>query len=119
MKNLFCFFLFILPGLLPAQTQAEQTGTASYYAKKFEGRRTSSGEKFSNKKLTAAHKTLPYGTRLKVTNLSNNKSVIVVVNDRLPKKSTRCIDLSQKAAKELDFIRAGKAKVKIEIIQPE
>ena len=117
MKKLFCLFLFTAPFLLQAQTPTEQTGTASYYAKKFEGRRTSSGEKFSNKKLTAAHKTLPYGTKLKVTNLSNNKSVIVIVNDRLPKKSTRCIDLSQKAAKELDFIRAGKTKVKIEIIK--
>ena len=119
MKNLLCFFLLVFPFLLSAQKGKEQTGTASYYAKKFEGKRTSSGEKFSNKKLTAAHKTFPYGTRLKVTTLSNNKSVIAVVNDRLQKKSTRCSDLSQKAAKELDFIRAGKTKVKIEIIKEE
>lgn len=94
-----------------------QTGKASYYAKKFEGRRTASGQKFSNKKLTAAHKTLPFGTQVRVTNLKNNKSVVVTVNDRLPKKSKRIIDLSQAAAKELDYIRAGTATVRVEVVK--
>jgi len=94
-----------------------QTGKASFYAKKFEGRRTASGQKFSNKKLTAAHKTLPFGTQVRVTNLKNNKSVVVTVNDRLPKKSKRIIDLSQAAAKELDYIRAGTATVRVEVVK--
>src|SRR6478609_1543229 len=77
------------------QQDSLQTGKASFYAKKFEGRKTASGEKFSNKKLTAAHKTLPFGTKVRVTNPRNNKAVIVTINDRLPKKSKRIIDLSQ------------------------
>lgn len=114
MKALIFLFLLFVPAFLPAQADPVQTGKASFYAKKFEGRRTASGEKFSNKKLTAAHKTLPFGTKVKVTNLKNNKSVIVTINDRLPKKSKRIIDLSQAGAKELDFIRAGTAKVTVE-----
>lgn len=94
-----------------------QTGKASFYAKKFEGRKTASGQKFSNKKLTAAHKTLPFGTKVRVTNVKNNKTVVVTINDRLPKKSSRIIDLSQAAAKELDFIRAGTAKVTVVIVK--
>lgn len=117
MKQLIFLFLLFLPKFYFAQLDSTQTGKASFYAKKFEGRKTASGEKFSNKKLTAAHKTLPFGTRVQVTNLKNNKTVIVTINDRLPKKSKRIIDLSQAAAKELDFIRAGTAKVKVEILK--
>ena len=117
MKKLILVLLALLPLLLSAQSGSPQTGIATYYARKFDGRRTSSGEKFSNKKLTAAHHSLPYGTKVKVTNLSNNKSVIVTINDRLPKKTPRSIDLSQAAAKELDFIKAGKAKVRIEVLE--
>ncbi len=94
-----------------------QTGIASYYAKKFDGRTTASGQKFSNKELTAAHKTLSFGTKVKVTNLKNEKSIVVEITDRLPVKSKRCIDLSYKAAKQLDFISAGTAKVTIEILK--
>lgn len=116
MKHLVILFLLLFPGLLPAQNDSVQTGKASFYAKKFEGRKTASGEIFHNKEFTAAHKTLPFGTKVKVTNLKNNKSVVVTINDRLPKKSKRSIDLSRAAAKELDFLKAGTAKVKIEII---
>jgi rare lipoprotein A len=116
MKLHFLLFLLVVPALLSAQRDSVQIGKASFYAKKFEGRKTASGEIFSNKKLTAAHKTLPLGTKVKVTNLKNNKTVLVIINDRLPKRSKRTIDLSRAAAKELDFIRAGTAKVKIEII---
>lgn len=118
MKKYLFFFLCAFPLLIFAQKHKTNagTGTASYYAKKFEGRKTASGQKFSNKKLTAAHKSLPFGTKVKVTNLKNNRSAVVIINDRLPKNSSRIIDLSQRAAKDLDFIRDGKAKVKLEII---
>lgn len=115
MKSLIIIFLLLFPVILPARGDSATTGKASYYAKKFEGRKTASGEIFYNKELTAAHKTLPFGTKVKVTNLKNNKSVIVTINDRLPKKSKRSIDLSQAAAKELDFLKSGTAMVKIEI----
>jgi rare lipoprotein A len=98
---------------IPALLVFKQTGTASYYAPKFHLRKTSSGEKYHKDSLTAAHKSLPFGTKLKVVNLSNQKSVIVRVNDRLPKKSKRVIDLSYAAAKQLDFIRKGLTKVEI------
>jgi rare lipoprotein A len=116
MRQLFLLLLIIFPALFFAQESNSSSGTASYYAKKFEGRKTASGQKYSNKKLTAAHKTLPFGTKVKVTNLKNKKKVVVTINDRLPKNSKRIIDLSQRAAKELDFIREGKTKVEIEII---
>lgn len=94
-----------------------EIGKASFYAKKFEGRKCSSGERFRNDSLTAAHKTLKFGTKVKVTNLKNDSSVIVRINDRLPKKSKRSIDLTRRAAKQLNFIKNGLASVKIEILQ--
>ncbi len=93
-----------------------QFGVASYYHNKFNGRKTSNGEIFQNTGLTAAHKTLPLGTWVRVTNLKNDSVVVVKVNDRLPKTSKRSIDLTVAAAKQLNFIRAGLTKVKIEVI---
>ena len=93
------------------------TGVASYYANKFDGRRTSSGEVFRQDSLTAAHKNLPFGTMLKVTNLSNDSVVYVKVNDRLPQSSKRMIGLSLTAAKQLNFIRAGLTKVSIQEVK--
>src|SRR5688500_5113941 len=84
-----------------------QTGKASFYADKFEGSPTASGEKYRHSKMTAAHKTLPFGTTVRVTNLGNNKVAEVMVNDRGPYVDGRIIDLSRSAAKELDFINAG------------
>src|SRR5690606_20336103 len=84
-----------------------QTGKASFYADKFEGSPTASGEKYRHNKLTAAHKPLPFGTRVRVTNLSNNKTVDVVINDRGPYVENRIIDLSKSAAEKLDFINQG------------
>ena len=91
-------------------------GTASFYHNKFNGRKTTSGERFSNDSLTAAHKTLPLGTFVMVTNLKNDSVVYVKINDRLPYKSKRSIDLSVKAAKQLNFIKAGLTKVRIEVL---
>ena len=88
-------------------------GIASYYAKKFHGRRTASGERYHPEKMTAAHQSLPLGTRVRVKNLANDREVTVVVNDRCRKKSIPFIDLSRAAAKKLGFFGAGKANVAI------
>ncbi len=93
-----------------------QTGKASFYADKFEGSPTASGEKYKHNKLTAAHKTLPFGTKVRVTNLANNQTVEVVINDRGPYVESRVIDLSRSAAQKLGFINQGLAEVKIEVI---
>ena len=96
--------------------QYRKSGTASYYNDKYHGRTTSSGETYDKNALTAAHNKLPLGTELLVTNLKNNRSVIVTVNDRLAKSNKRLIDLSKKAAKELGYLHAGLTNVKIEIL---
>jgi rare lipoprotein A len=90
-----------------------ETGMASYYADKYQGRPTASGERFDMNDLTAAHKTLPFGTRVRVTNLDNGKSVTVRINDRGPFVKGRVIDLSLAAAKRLDMVKAGVAPVKL------
>lgn len=92
------------------------TGTASYYAEQFHGKKTSSGEKFNMHDRTCAHRWLPFNTWLKVTNLANGKQVVVRVTDRGPWKHTRLIDLSKQAAKDIDMIRAGTARVAIEVV---
>ena len=98
----FCIILFLLKSISFSQTDSFKTelGIASYYAKKFDGRRCTSGQIFRNDSLTAAHKKLKFGTLVKVTNLKNDSSVIVRINDRLPKKSHRSIDLTLRAAKQ-------------------
>lgn len=90
-----------------------EEGFASYYGPGFDGRKTASGEVFDKNKLTAAHRTLPFGTVLVVTNLRNGKKVIVTINDRGPHKAGRIIDLSEAAAKEIDMIRDGVVPVEI------
>ena len=94
-----------------------EVGEASYYARVLEGNITASGEIYSSDSLTAAHKTLPLGTVIRVTNLENNREVTVKVNDRGPFVSHRILDLSRRAAKKLKMINAGVAKVRIEIKQ--
>lgn len=93
-----------------------QTGVASYYANKFNGRRTANGEVFSNAKMTAAHRTLPFGTLIEVTNLRNGRSVIVRINDRGPYAHARVVDLSSAAAKKIGMHHSGVARVKIAIL---
>lgn len=94
-----------------------KTGQASYYHNKFNGRKTASGEKFSNNKLTAAHRKLPFGTRVRVTNVANGKSVVVVINDRGPFKKSREIDLSRRAFMDItDNKNHGLLKVKLTIL---
>jgi rare lipoprotein A len=105
----------LLPLLMLSQKQIEY-GKASFYANKFEGRTTASGEKYWHSKLTAAHRTLPFNTRVKVTNLEKNLSVIVRINDRGPFVKDRIIDLSKSAAKKLEFIKDGVCDVKVEVL---
>lgn len=114
MKYLTIFFFSLLLFSFTKVEPFTQVGRASYYANKFEGRRTSSGEIFKQNQFTAAHKTLAFGTLVKVTNLKNDSTVVVKINDRLSKSSSSVIDLTTKAAKQLNFIRNGHAQVKIE-----
>ena len=93
-------------------------GIASYYADKYNGRKTASGEIYNMYGISAAHISYPMGTIVRVTNLSNNKSLIILINDRMPiPDNGRVIDLSYGAAKKLDMIQSGTAKVKIEVIK--
>ena len=109
--------LFVL-FCLNATAQTE-TGKASFYHNKFEGNGTSNGEVFRQDKYTCAHKTLPFGTWLKVTCIKNNNVIYVRVNDRLPKSSKRCIDLSLLGAEKLNFVRSGLTQVTLDIVKEE
>ena len=91
-------------------------GTASFYANKFDGRKTANGEIFSQQKFTAACNLLPLGTWIKVTNLRNGRSVIVKINDRLHPRMKRVVDLSRTAAQKLNYLRSGLTKVKVEVL---
>lgn len=94
--------------------QLPQEGQASFYAKRLHGRTTASGAPYDSTALTAAHRTLPFGTRVKVTNLRNNNSVIVTINDRGPYHRNRILDVSKAAARKLDFVQRGVTRVRIE-----
>ena len=95
----------------------ELQGIASYYAEDFHGRKTANGETYDMHAMTAAHRTLPFNSRIRVTNLDNNRSVEVRINDRGPFKDNRVIDLSFKAALEVGLISKGTAPVTIEVLQ--
>ena len=131
--NLVLFLIVILHNGAPAQrksTDRNKTakathsskkiiikyGVASFYAKKFDGRKTANDEIFSSTKYTAACNQLPFNTWIKVTNLRNNKSVIVRINDRLHPKNKRLVDLSRVAAKKLGYTGRGIANVKVEVL---
>ena len=103
----------------PVQTDPTKAeiGIASYYAHKFHGRKTASGEVYDEEALTAAHRRLPFGTRVHVTNLSNGKHIILTINDRGPFVDGRIIDVSYRAARDLDFLREGLVKVQVRILQ--
>ncbi len=119
MKKIFAFLLTVSVFCSCSAFSQTEFGTASFYGIEFNGRPTASGEIYSQNKLTAAHKTLPLGTIVKVTNAQNNKSVFVKVNDRGPYVKGRVIDLSTKAAELLGYRNKGTAYVKIEIVKPD
>jgi len=104
-----------------AQTEETQgaEGVASYYAKRYNGRRTSSGQRHNPDKLTAAHPTLPHGTRVRVINLTNNKEVVVTINDRCRARKQAFIDLSRAAARKLGFLGKGTTRVRIIPLEEE
>lgn len=114
------FIIFLFIGISQptfAQTQDVQKGQASWYGSKYHGRKTSSGERYNKNDMTAAHKTLPFGTKVKVTNLENDESVVLRINDRGPFVGDRIIDVSEVAARKLDFHGQGIGNVKVEVLE--
>lgn len=104
-------------GETPVKVSDTFYGQASFYGQEFQGKPTANGERFDMYKLTAAHRTLPFGTKLRVTNLSNGQRVVVRINDRGPFVHGRVIDLSFAAARELAMLESGTTKVKMEVIE--
>ncbi len=107
-------------GGYPAATKARESGTSetgmiSYYGKDFDGKKTASGARFDKDGLTAAHRSLPFGTKVKVTNLDNGKSVVVEVNDRGPFAANRILDLSEGAARKIGLIAKGTVKATVTV----
>ncbi|WP_143959929.1 septal ring lytic transglycosylase RlpA family protein [Litoribacter populi] len=116
--TLFLFTLLLISSCAPRATAPKsrmvtQTGKASFYANKFQGRKTANGEIYRHNKMTAAHRSLPFGTEVKVTNLKNGKTVSVRINDRGPFVKGRVIDLSRSAARKIDMISDGVVNVEI------
>ena len=110
-------FLLVLPfGKAQKRNNTSQTGSASYYADRFHGKKTSSGEAFNMNGLTAAHPTLPFGSLVRVTNLSNGTNLVVRINDRGPHCKKRIIDVSKAAARRLGLLGAGSTKVRVSLI---
>ena len=128
---LFAITLLVVDAALPAdvlarsgatsherhQKKRHQTGVASYYGRECKGRRTANGERFDPNQLTAAHRSLPFGTRVKVTNLDNGRHVVVRINDRGPYAKGRVLDLSRAAARKLGYVHEGTAHVRIEVLK--
>ena len=127
-KNAFLLFFVVFSFVISLKAQDSittktqkgkakiQYGVASFYANKFQGRKTANGEIFNHQKLTAAHNSLPLGTYVRVTNLRNKKTVIVKINDRLHHRNKRLIDLTKTAAQKLGFIKSGLTRVKLEVL---
>jgi rare lipoprotein A len=105
------------PASREPSSPSQLVGVASYYAHEFNGRKTASGEVYDMNDLTAAHRTLPFGTKVKVTNLDTGRSVVVRINDRGPFKDDRLIDLSLGAATQLGLIAMGTGRVILQILE--
>jgi rare lipoprotein A len=127
LASFFALTLFVLGTALPGDAVARsvkarvkkarrESGVASYYGPEFAFRRTSSGEMFDPQEMTAAHRSLPFGTRIRVTNLANGRRVVLRVNDRGPYRKGRVIDVSYAAARKLGFAKRGVARVKIDVL---
>ncbi len=116
MKTSFFIFISILFGTI---LYGQEKGKASYYADKFVGRKTANGEVYQHNLKTAAHKTLAFGTMVVVTNLANNKSVVVKINDRGPFIQGRIIDLSKSASKEIGGVLPGVIEVEIKVLKQQ
>jgi rare lipoprotein A len=119
MRNIFFVIVTVagsMPGLAQTKAVSPETGVCSYYARRYDGRITAGGKRFNSNALTAAHRTYPMGTKLKLTNVSNDKSVEVVVNDRGPFVKGRDISVTRRAARQLGFVKQGFTTVRIEQI---
>lgn len=108
-------FAFI--GIFGSTVVLAEEGMAVYYSDVFQGRPTASKEIFDQDGMAAAQKTLPFGTKVRVTNLENNKSVVLTINDRMARRNSNIIDVTRRAARELGFERQGRARVSVEPIQ--
>ncbi|MBO2033914.1 septal ring lytic transglycosylase RlpA family protein [Siccationidurans ginsengisoli] len=108
---------FLVSACGTSKSAFTESGQGSYYADKFNGRATTSGAIYRPGRLTAAHNTLPFGTRIKVTNIRNGHSVKVVVNDRGPHAKGRIVDVSKRAARKLDLIDAGVVPVRLKVLR--
>ena len=120
-KRFFILCCFITLSLFFSEAnyaQHTETGLASFYSDNLQGRMTANGEVYDKMKLTAAHRSLAFKTKIKVTNLENKKSVVVIINDRGPFVEGRIVDLSRAAAEKLDFVDKGVVKVKIQVVKP-
>lgn len=117
MRLYFLFAALMLLGACSTQRTSDSgiSGQASWYGAQHHGRKTASGERFNQNALTAAHRTLPFGTRVKVTNALNNKSVTVRINDRGPYSKGRIIDLSRAAASKIDMLKQGVVPVRLQV----
>jgi len=120
-KRFFILCCFITLSLFFSEAnyaQHTETGLASFYSDNLQGRMTANGEEYDKLKMTAAHRSLAFNTKIKVTNLENKKSVVVIINDRGPFVEGRILDLSRAAAEKLGFVDKGVVKVKIQVIKP-
>jgi rare lipoprotein A len=104
------------PRLLLTPNEEPEIGVASWYGQEFQGNTTASGEAFDLNGFTAAHQTLPFGTTIRVTNLENNKNIVLRVNDRGPHMGRRLLDVSWAAAKRLGFLQSGLTRVRVEVV---
>jgi len=118
MKTLRLILLMLLFGMHAASAAEALEGEATYYSDSLDGNKTASGELYDKNALTAAHRSLPFGTKVRVTYLKSGQSVEVVINDRGPRAKGRIIDLSGAAAKKIGLIDAGHGKVRLEVIEP-
>lgn len=116
-KSVATAMLFVFTGLFGVGSALAEEGMAVHYSNKFQGKLTANKETFDQEGMTAAHKTLPFGTKVKVTNLANNKSVILTINDRMARRNRNVIDVTRRAARELGFEKQGRTRVSIETVQ--
>ncbi|MFZ4632732.1 MAG: septal ring lytic transglycosylase RlpA family protein [Saprospiraceae bacterium] len=122
MRPVFLLFIALFNPFSMPVTQAKgepEYGKATYYADKLQGRKTASGEVYDKHKFTCAHKTHPFGTMLRVTRVDNNESVLVKVTDRGPYHDGYVVDISRAAAEKIDLIKAGTARVKVEVVEDD
>lgn len=108
----------LTPAAPPSVSPPVEFGLASYYGAEFESLRTASGERFDMDRMTAAHRTLPFGTRVRVTHLANGRSAVVRINDRGPFVKGRILDVSPAAARRLRLVARGTAPVRLEVLPP-